>query len=157
MIRILVAFSLFMLTCVGCQAAFSQTDWTPLIATEAALVTMVQPDLPEPEPEVQPDDSGDVAEPMTGPLDTLRDAKELVRKGNDLADRGKAMLDQAEQDGKITVDIRLPNPELVAATCSTGSCSRVSTGNRSSPAYRSSATRRRTTSRRPLLFWRWRR
>lgn len=45
-----------------------------------------------------------------GPLDTWRDAKELIRKGNELADRSKALFDQAERDGKIRVDIRLPGP-----------------------------------------------
>lgn len=47
-----------------------------------------------------------------GPIDTYRDARELIDKGNALADRGKAILDAAERDGKITVDVRLPTPSI---------------------------------------------
>jgi len=55
-----------------------------------------------------------------GPLDIIRQAKELIRKGNQLADRGKALLDAIQRDGKLTVDIRLPQ---TSAECPDGKCS----------------------------------
>jgi hypothetical protein len=60
-----------------------------------------------------------------GPLDTYREARELIRKGNDLADRGRAILDAAEREGRITFDVRLPRVEKPAvpyATCRDGVC-----------------------------------
>ncbi|KKN32869.1 hypothetical protein LCGC14_0809540 [marine sediment metagenome] len=43
-----------------------------------------------------------------GPLDIFKQAKELIHKGNKLADRGKKLLDAVQRDGKISVDILLP-------------------------------------------------
>ena len=119
--------------------------WTPLIATEASVVTMAKPAPPQ----VEPEDT-DLGQPVGGPLDSIRDAKELVRKGNELADRGKALLDQAEREGKITVDIRLPNQSAKYETPETET---AFTGNCSSSSSRTV----RYSTRRPLLFWRWRR
>jgi hypothetical protein len=126
-------------------AAILPLVWTPLIATEASVVTMAKPAPPQ----IEPDDT-DLGQGVGGPLDSIRDAKELVRKGNELADRGKALLDQAERNGKITVDIHLPGSEPKGATCEsesaiTNSCST------------SSGRTVRYSPRRPLLFWRWRR
>jgi len=58
-------------------------------------------DKPMPPPIIQP--------APKGLLDTIRAAKALIAKGNALADRGKALLDAAQRDGKITVDIILPD------------------------------------------------
>ncbi|NLS96685.1 MAG: hypothetical protein GXX96_31500 [Planctomycetaceae bacterium] len=70
-----------------------------------------------------PDCSDGSSGPYGGPLDTLRDAKDLIRKGNDLADRSKALLDAAQRDGKITVDVHLPDPNAPAAgSCPGGVC-----------------------------------
>ena len=79
-----------------------------------------------------PDCHNGSAGPYGGPLDTLREAKELIAKGNELADRSKALLDAAERDGKITVDIRLPKttppvlgetpPAVGKTTCTGGFC-----------------------------------
>jgi len=55
-----------------------------------------------------------------GPLDIYKQAKELIRKGNELANKGKALLDAIQKEGRITVDIRLPQ---VAADCPDGKCS----------------------------------
>jgi len=54
----------------------------------------------------------------------VREVKELIRKGNELADRGKAILDAAERDGKVTIDIRLPKPTPLraSAACTEGAC-----------------------------------
>lgn len=49
------------------------------------------------------------------------DAKALIAKGNALADRGKAILDAAERDGKITLDVKLPKP-AARSQCPDGSC-----------------------------------
>ena len=54
-----------------------------------------------------------------GPFDIIRQAKELIRKGNELADRGKALLDAIQRDGKLTVDIRLPQ---IPSDCPDGEC-----------------------------------
>lgn len=67
-----------------------------------------------------------------GPLDIIRQAKELIRKGNELVERGKALLDAFEKDGKITIDVKLPQTVESAAVvklnpvasddCSNGQC-----------------------------------
>ena len=129
----------------GGGAAILPLVWTPLIATEASVVTMAHREAPL----VEPDDT-DIGQPAGGPFDSIRDAKELIRKGNELADRGKVLLDQAERNGKITVDIRLPESgtkwkTTESETACTGSCSS------------SSGRTVRYSTRRPLLFWRWRR
>ena len=59
------------------------------------------------------------------PLDTYRDAKTLIAKGNELADRGKAILDAAEADGKIMLSVHLPKVLKSAGekeTCPGGVC-----------------------------------
>ena len=96
-----------------------------------------------------------------GIFDTIKQAKELIRKGNLLADRGKEILDAVQRDGKITVDIRLPGTSVsvssdiiddkkkvqivterpAVAGCSDGSCSATT--------YRY-PTKKRTS-------WRWKR
>ncbi len=129
----------------GGGAAILPLVWTPLIATEASVVTMTERDAPQ----VEPNDT-DLGQPVGGPLDSIRDAKELVRKGNELADRGKALLDQAERNGKITVDIHLPGSDPKQETSSSESA----VTNRCSS---SSGRTVRNSARRPLLFWRWRR
>ena len=112
----------------------------------------------------------DYSGPYGGPLDTLREAKELIRKGNELADRSKALFDRAERDGKISVDIRLPKPNLqsrgpvkkepVTNTCPGGVCPLV-------PEYPKQPAKPTVTQPaapscgntycRPRVFSRWRR
>jgi len=143
--------------CWGCAKEDPPTDWTPVIATEAAEVTMEEPVPPAPEPE--PDnDTGDSGQPVTGPLDTYRDAKELIRKGNELADRGKAILDAAEREGKVTVDVRLPKTAVPnpppSGRCPGGVCP-------VQPKLTATESQCTTAPRvyyyRPRLFRRWRR
>jgi hypothetical protein len=128
------------LTCLclcGCEAVTWGDDSRDAAAVDLATATMAPSPAPAPAkclrcrgtgwiehgdghrtpcPECQQGSAG----PFGGPLDTLHDAKELITKGNALADRGKAILDQAERDGKITVDIRLP--KSVATQARNGSC-----------------------------------
>ncbi len=106
----------------GCAVASAlNPPAADVLACEAALVTLL--DAPQPAPVPDAPDLGDAAgELYGGPLDTLRDAKELIRKGNDLADRGKALLDAAQRDGKITVDVQLPKPFPVAGTSAPQLC-----------------------------------
>lgn len=90
--------------------AVERNKWSPLIAVAAAEAAMQEESTPAPlplppEPDDTDDDSG---EKPGGPLGLLRDARALVDKGNKLADRGKSILDKAEQEGKITIDVRLP-------------------------------------------------
>ena len=129
----------------GGGAAILPLVWTPLIATEASVVTMTEREAPL----VEPEDT-DIGQPAGGPFDSIRDAKELIRKGNELADRGKTILDQAEREGMITVDIHLPGSESKRAN----SASETAFGNSCSS---SSGRTVRYSARRPLLFWRWRR
>lgn len=91
------------------SSAMWSNDWTPPIAAEGAIMTieMDVPAVPKPLPNPTPDGARKGAK-LESPLDTYREAKTLIEKGNALADRGKAILDQAQRDGKITVDIRLP-------------------------------------------------
>jgi len=119
---------LLMLCVLG---AAEPNDWTPVIATEGAMVSLEKSEpAPLPQPKPDPDGAGAAGQPVTSPLDTLRDAKELIRKGNDLANQSVAILDQARRDGKITVDIRLPKPTAADAaapqtprtTCPGGVC-----------------------------------
>ena len=119
----------------GQSATVEQNDWTPIIATEAAYATMSGSVTPTPIP---PDnkykckfckDTGIITHgdghttpcPHCNAGDSpqgwiLSDAKALIAKGNKLADRGKLILDQAERDGKITVDVHLPKPTTQAGT-----------------------------------------
>jgi hypothetical protein len=102
-----------------------RSDCTALAATQGAMVTLEKVPAPAPSPTPAPDGAA-----IGGPIDTYHDAKTLIDKGNALADRGKSLLDQAQRDGKITVDIRLPlvpgTDALVAyppgRTCRSGRC-----------------------------------
>jgi hypothetical protein len=122
----MLMFVTFVLT-----SAVQVNDWTPVAAAEGAMVTIdsgLQP-APQPAPKPAPDGTGKGAK-IEGPLDSYREAKALIEKGNALADRGKAILDQAQQDGKITVDIRLPTSPAgnlqfkptSGSTCPNGNC-----------------------------------
>jgi len=137
--------------CAGCSAAVLPVDWTPLVATEAALITLAGNETPQ----AQIEDTDVIGPPLTGPLDTIHDARELIRKGNALADRGQAILDQAERDGKITVDIRLPDPSRQSDTSPPESACSDKCPTPAARTVRSTTSQR--TTRRPLLFWRWRR
>lgn len=141
--------------CLGCAKDEAPTDWTPVITTEAAKVTIEKPAPPAPEPD---DDTGDSGQPVTGPLDTYRDAKELIRKGNDLADRGKAILDAAEREGKVTVDVRLPKTAVSSppsGPCPGGVC--PVQPNQATVQPQCTTAPRVYYYRRPRLFGRWRR
>lgn len=128
-----------LLCCCGCEAVRAESDWRDAAAVDLAVAMMV--DAPAPKPDrcerckgtgyithgdghrtPCPDCQAAVGESFGGPLDTLRDAKELIRKGNDLADRSKALLDAAQRDGKITVDVQLPKPFPLAGTSAPQSC-----------------------------------
>lgn len=87
-------------------------DCTALVSTQGAMVTI---EKATPTPATQ---SAPGAATVAGPIDVYRNARDLIDKGNDLADRGKAILDQAQRDGKITVDIRLP--ATPSSTCQRG-------------------------------------
>ena len=136
----------------GCEAASQADSFRDAAAIDFAVATMIDSDVPAPPaPERCPrcNGSGWITHgdghktpcpdcqngsdgPYGGPLDTLRQAKELIAKGNELADRGKALLDAAQRDGKITVDIRLPEttppvlgqspPTAGNTTCPGGVC-----------------------------------
>lgn len=110
--------ALFAMLVGGCAAVVA--DPSPaidVIACEAAVVTLI--DAPQPAP--QPDPGDQTGATYGGPLDMLRDARELIRKGNDLADRGKTILDAAEREGKVTIDVRLPGTS-VRDDCPDGRC-----------------------------------
>lgn len=123
--------SLIMVLMVSFTSAVWSNEWTPLVATEGAMLTLEKetPPAPQPMPKPNPDGAGKGAQ-VESPLDSFREAKALIAKGNALADRGKAILDRAQQDGKITVDIRLPTPPAndslprrkTMETCPGGTC-----------------------------------
>lgn len=143
-------------------AVAPSADWTPVIAAEGAVVTMEPAKEPGPAPQPAPD-----AGSSAGPIDTFRDAKALIEKGNALADRGKAVLDQAQRDGKITVDIRLPTPPAAGeqtqpqtvGPCPGGVCPLRPPAQPSvTPAETAQPTPQRSGGYyQPRLFWRWRR
>jgi hypothetical protein len=127
---------LILMFAVSLHSAVLPNDWTPWVATEGAIVTLELEIPSAPLPTPKPDGAGKGAK-IESPPDTYRDAKTLIEKGNALADRGKAILDQAERDGKITVDIRLPNPPAIDSParrkpCSGGGC-RLSTDGADDP------------------------
>ena len=161
------AIVLMMLCVLGASAP---NDWTPVVATEAAMVTLEKnAPAPLPQPKPDPDGAGAAGQSATGPLDTLRDAKELIRKGNDLANQSVALLDQARRDGKITVDIRLPKPVAAETappltprkTCSGGSCTHLPSWATDRAANDRTVTATPDTAHAPMrrsrLFWRFRR
>jgi len=113
----------------GCQPGTVADDCRDAVAIDLALATMTDDaPLPSPHPPTPYDcprcrDTGWITHgdghrtpcpdcrsgaAVGGPLETYRDARVLIRKGNELADRGRAILDAAERDGKITVEVRLP-------------------------------------------------
>jgi hypothetical protein len=117
---------LFLTMVFSVVSAVVTNDWTPPVAAEGAIVTLEMEISPTPKPKPKPDGAGKGAK-IESPLDTYRDAKALIDKGNALADRGKAILDQAQREGKITVDIRLPDaaisdPRPKRSSCSGGVC-----------------------------------
>jgi len=149
-------------------------DFRDIAAIELALATMAEPPLPAPHNEVNCrrcqdtgwithgdghrtvcPDCGKGSSSYGGPLDTWRDAKNLIQKGNELADRGTAILDQAERDGKLTVDIRLRAPtvsqKLALGTC----CPPVQPSESTAQAQQAASACRRMVWR-PKLLARWR-
>jgi len=121
--RLLLIVGFCVLFVGGCLPGVAGRDYRDAVAVEWAVATMTDR-TPQPYkcprckdtgwithgdghrtpcPECSDGSSG----PYGGPLDTLREAKE----GNELAYRGKALLDAAEREGKITVDVHLPKSE----------------------------------------------
>jgi hypothetical protein len=121
---------LILLMMVSFTSAVWSNDWTPRVAGEGAMVTIEMEVAAAPLPPPNSDGVG-IGAKLESPIDTYREAKSLIEKGNALADRGKRILDEAEKDGKITVDIRLPVPvtndsqsrQKANTNCSGGSCS----------------------------------
>lgn len=130
---------LWVLCCCGCEAVRTGSDWRDVVAVDMAVATMT--DAPAPKPDrcerckgtgvithgdghrtPCPDCQATAGESFGGPIDTLRDVRELIRKGNDLADRSKALLDAAQRDGKIRIDVQLPKPFPLAGTLAPQSC-----------------------------------
>ena len=197
--RLTLILGFLVFAVVGCQPAGLSHDFRDAVAVEFAVATMLgnspspnpPPNPPTPDrcPRCKdtgwithgdghrtpcPDCSDGSIGPYGGPLDTWRDAKDLLRKGNELADRSKQLLDRAERDGKISVDIRLPKPNLhsetpvekkpVTSTCPGGVCPIVpSQPQQTAPQAITGPTTQRaapscTRSQcRPRVFWRWRR
>ena len=187
----ILAFCVVLLA--GCLPNEAALDLRDAVAVDLALATMTdhapapQPDPPTPYdcprckdtgwithgdghrtpcPDCSDGSSGD----YSGPLDTWRDAKDLIRKGNELADRSKQLFDRAERDGKIRVDIQLPKPSLesqstarqkaVTQSCPSGVCPVVpEPPKRTAPtvATQPAAPSGTRTYYRPRIFWRWRR
>ena len=103
---------LILVTMFSLASAVWSNDWTPRVATEGAMVTLekeVSPaPVPKPIPKPDPDGAG-IGTKLESPLDTYHEAKALIAKGNDLADRGKVILDQEkikaviEQGGELSL------------------------------------------------------
>ncbi len=177
MTRFLLLIESWFLLVAGCLPTPAVADPRDAAAVEWAVATMVSDHAPQPQPDPQPyaclrcQDTGWIihgdghrtrcpdcsdGSGKGSPLDTLRDARELIRKGNELADRGKAILDRAERDGKITIDVRLPKPnlrqEVIAPSqkstmsCQNGVCSLVPQQPGQTPATPQSAASSSTTS-----------
>jgi hypothetical protein len=127
---------LWVMVCLcGCDVARSAEDYRDAAAVDLAISTMSDASRPGPSPAKcsRCDGTGWIThgdghrtrcpECQTGsagqygnPLDTYRDAKALLAKGNELADRGKALLDAAEADGKIMLAVHLPKTLKPART-----------------------------------------
>ncbi len=146
MIRSSLIVALCVLFAAGCQPAQPPADYRDGVAVELTVATMAADRAPQPEPEPPgpydcprckdtgwithgdghrtacPDCSDRGTGSYGGPLDAWREAKELIRKGNDLADRGKAIFDAAERDGRITVDVRIPDSSPTVGPSSCGFC-----------------------------------
>jgi hypothetical protein len=93
----------------GCNESTATADYTDVAAADMALATMVEPAMPQPLPPPDNGDTGSIGR-VGGPVDTIRDAKALIAKANKAVDRGTAILDAVERDGKVSVDIKLPKP-----------------------------------------------
>ena len=93
----------------GCNESTATADYTDVAAADMALATMVEPATPQPLPPPDGSDNGSLVR-VGGPVDTIREAKALIRKANKAVDRGTAILDAVERDGKVSVDIKLPKP-----------------------------------------------
>ena len=91
----------------GCDTATATADYTDVAAADMALATMIEPVSPQPLPPPDGSDNGSLVR-VGGPVDTIREAKALIRKANKAVDRGTAILDAVERDGKVSVDIKLP-------------------------------------------------
>ncbi len=121
---IVIVFAIFI---VLAFLSFSQDASPDEVAIDLALATMIESVSPGPAPSPYAcpscKDTGwivhgggnrtkcsncDLASLPGGPLDIFKQAKELIRKGNELADRGKKLLDAIQKDGKLSVDILLP-------------------------------------------------
>ena len=127
--RLSMLLGLCCLLLAGCEPTTQAECYRDAAAIDFALATMTDGSTPNPQPEKCPrcggagwithgdghktpcpDCQDGSAGPYGGPLDTLRGAKDLIRKGNESADRSKELLDRAERDGKIRLDIHLPEP-----------------------------------------------
>jgi hypothetical protein len=121
-----ILFAIFVCSLISLCGNALADQWTPVIATECAMITLEKSTpapIPQPAPKPDPDGAKPGSQAVTSPLDMFRDARTLIDKGQSLADRSKAILDQAEQDGKITLDVHLPKPaptELARADVSSG-------------------------------------
>jgi len=124
MIRLLITCLLLLLMVTACYAGPQD-----VIACEMALASMT------PDPDVTPEvcalcngtgwithgdghktpcpecSDGDL---YGGPLDTVRQVKELIRRGDELTAWGLALKQQADNEGKVTIDIRLPGSMAIA-------------------------------------------
>ena len=105
----LAAVAVLMTICVaftGCSNRPARADQAgALAACEGALVSLEAESRPAPVP--APDDAAGTP-PVTGPLDTLRDARELIQKGNALADRTKRLMGAAQREGGLWLFARMP-------------------------------------------------
>jgi hypothetical protein len=137
-----------MICACGCSENTAAGDYRDAAAADLAVASMVETANPLPAPEKCdrcdgsgwiehgdghrtpcPQCQGSAGDEYSGPLDTIRDAKELIRQANRAVERGNAILDAVERDGKVTVDVRLPgravqNFETRKSYCdnSTGYC-----------------------------------
>lgn len=132
---------LMLLGCCGCVPAAIAIDYRDAAAIELGIASLAGVPAPQPVPTPEkclrckgtgwlthgdghrtpcPHCSAKGGQGLDGPLGTLLDAKELIRKGNDLADRGRILLDTAERDGKITVDVQLPKPASLPSAAPPG-------------------------------------
>jgi Zn finger protein HypA/HybF involved in hydrogenase expression len=125
------------------SAALAEAAPRDTIATEAALMSLeANAPVPTPNPAYKcakckdtgyivhgdghktrcPDCNAGDAQIFGGPIDTIREAKELIAKGRALADRTKAILDAAEREGKVSVDVKLPGHVTGSAPACGGDC-----------------------------------
>lgn len=122
----LVAAAICCVVFSGCGAPLgSQALAGDVVPCELALA-MIAADgtaapRPQPTPAPAPDDEVGQAIGDRPQGWIFSDAKSLITKGNALADRAKILLDAAERDGKITLDVKLPKP-APRANCPDGLC-----------------------------------